>query len=360
MGWFKKLTGGIFEPISHALAGVDDTVRENIPGGWTIPALLAGGYMFAPEIGAFFNPASGATVTAGEVAGGEAAINSALTSGGLASPVGATNALAGGEALSAMPTNYMGAVGGADAASSAFPLTSGMGLSTGAEATGLSQYLNPSYLTPAAIAGSALLGTISSSQAAKAQQQAAQQQAATNLQIFNQQKELQAPWQKAGEAALNKLLPLSMNYTPFGMNQFQQDPGYGFRLTEGMKALDRTAAARGGLLSGSTLKGAQRYGQDLASQEYQNAFNRYQTERAAQLNPLQSLAGLGQSAAGTLTNAAGTYGANQNEAIANTANARQSAYMGPANAVAGGVNQYLNYAGNSALTNALLANRGIA
>ena len=360
MGLFSKLTGGVFDFISDPLAKIDDQVRKNIPGGWTLPALLAGGYYFAPEIGAFFNPASGATVAAGEVAGGQAAIDSALTSGSLTGTAGATNALAGGEALTAMPTNYMGTMGGADAASSMFPLTSSASIPVGAEASGLSQYLNPSYLTPAAIAGSALIGTLSSSQAAKAQQQAAQQQAATNLQIFNQQKELQAPWQKAGEAALNKLLPLSMNYTPFGMNQFQQDPGYAFRLSEGLRALDRTAAQRGGLLSGNTIKGAQRYGQDLASQEYQNAFNRYQTERAAQLNPLQSLAGLGQSAAGTLTNAAGTYGANQNEAIANAANARQSAYMGPANAVAGGVNQYLNYAGNSALTNALLANRGIA
>jgi hypothetical protein len=356
MGLFRELTGGAFDFISDPLAKLDDQVRENIPGGWTLPALLAGGYYFAPEIGAFFNPATGASVAAGEVAGGEAAINSALTSGGLTG----TNALAGGETLTAMPTNYLGAGAGGDLASSAFPLTSGLGLSTGAEATGLSQYLTPSYLTPAAIAGSSILGAYSSSQAAKAQQQAAQQQAATNSQIFNKQVELQAPWQKAGEAALNKLLPLSMNYTPFGMNQFQADPGYGFRLTEGMKALDRTAASRGGLLSGSTLKGAQRYGQDLASQEYQNAFNRYQTERAAQLNPLQSLAGLGQSAAGTLTNATGVYGSNQNEAIANAANARQSSYIGPANAVAGGVNQYLNYAGNSALTNALLANRGIA
>jgi hypothetical protein len=48
-----------------------------------------------------------------------------------------------------------------------------------------------------------------------------------------------------------------------------------------MKALERSAAARGNLLSGSTLKGVQRFGQDLASQEYQNAFNRYQVERAA-------------------------------------------------------------------------------
>jgi len=367
MGLFRKLTGGVLDFISDPLAKIDDQVREEIPGGWAIPALLAAGYYFAPEIGAFFNSATGSTVAAAEVAGGEAAVNAALTSGELAGTAGAidsslagggftgTNALAGAEGLTAMPVNSLGSMGGADAASTMFPLTSGG--SVGAEATGLSQYLNPSYLTPAAIAGSAALGAYSSSQAAKAQQQAAQQQAATNLQIFNEQKALQAPWQKAGEEALNKLLPLASNYTPFGTTQFQQDPGYAFRLSEGMKALDRTAAARGGLLSGGTLKAAQRYGQDMASQEYQNAFNRYQIERNAQLNPLQSLAGLGQTAAGTLTNAAGAYGYNQNEAIANAANARQSSYIGPANAIAGGVNQYLNYAGNSALTNALLANR---
>jgi hypothetical protein len=127
--------------------------------------------------------------------------------------------------------------------------------------------------------------------------------------MFNRQVELQEPWRKAGEQALNKLIPLT-DYTKFGMNQFQADPGYAFRLSEGQKALERSAAARGGLISGSALKAATRYGQDMGSQEYQNAFNRYQTERAAQLNPLQSLAGVGQTATNALTNAAGTYGTN--------------------------------------------------
>ena len=68
---------------------------------------------------------------------------------------------------------------------------------------------------------------------------------------------------------------------------FQADPGYGFRLSEGMKALERSAAARGGLMSGGTGKALQRYGQDLASQEYGNAFQRFQQDRAAR-------AGLGQ------------------------------------------------------------------
>ena len=70
----------------------------------------------------------------------------------------------------------------------------------------------------------------------------------------------------------------------FTMEKFQEDPGYAFRMSEGLKALDRTAAARGGLISGSALKAASRYGQDMASQEYQNAFNRYNQNRAFNSN----------------------------------------------------------------------------
>jgi len=122
----------------------------------------------------------------------------------------------------------------------------------------------------------------------------------------------QQPWLQAGQGALNQLVPLATNYQRFGMNQFQADPGYAFRLSEGMKALERSAAARGGLLGGATGKALQRYGQEMGSQEYMNAFNRYQAERNAQLNPLQSLAGIGQTSANTL----GTYGQN----MANQAN----------------------------------------
>ena len=122
----------------------------------------------------------------------------------------------------------------------------------------------------------------------------------------------QQPWLEAGQIALNKLVPEATNYQNFGMEQFKQDPGYAFRMSEGMKALENSAAARGGLLSGATMKGIQRYGQDMASQEYMNAFNRYQVEREARLNPLQSLAGVGQTTANAL--AAGGQG------FANTVN----------------------------------------
>jgi hypothetical protein len=157
---------------------------------------------------------------------------------------------------------------------------------------------------------------------------------ATDLQreMFERQVALQEPFRQAGVNALNKLAPLASKYTPFGMSQFRQDPGYAFRMSEGMKGLERSAAARGGLLSGATLKGIQRFGQDLGSQEYQNAFNRYQTERSARLNPLQSLAGVGQTSANTIgqagaqfANTAGNIGINQSNVAANALLAGQQA-----------------------------------
>jgi hypothetical protein len=131
---------------------------------------------------------------------------------------------------------------------------------------------------------------------------------------------------------------------PLARQHFQQDPGYAFRQSEGMKALERSAAARGNLLSGSTLKGVQRFGQDLASQEYQNAFNRYQVERSAKLNPLQSLMGSGQSAANVMTGAAGQMGQNEASNIYNAGQARASGYIGQANALnqaLGGITNYM-------------------
>jgi hypothetical protein len=133
---------------------------------------------------------------------------------------------------------------------------------------------------------------------------------------------------------------------PFGAEQFQADPGYAFRQAEGMKALERSAAARGGLLSGGTLKGIQRFGQDLASQEYSNAFNRYQVERAARLNPLQSLMGSGQSSANTLTGAAGQLGQGQAQSQLAAGQARASGYVGGANALSGALGGIGNAAQN--------------
>lgn len=208
--------------------------------------------------------------------------------------------------------------------------------------------------------GSALLGSSASRSAAKTQAAAADRAGDVQRQIFERQTELSRPYREAGEAALNKLIPLASEYTPFGMQQFQADPGYAFRLSEGQKALERSAAARGGLMSGATGKALTRYGQEMGSQEYQNAFNRYQAERQARLSPLQSLAGVGQTTSQQLAGQAGQFGSNLAETIGAGAQARASGYMGTAGAIGGGLNQYLNYSQNQA-QNALLQqalNRG--
>jgi hypothetical protein len=214
-------------------------------------------------------------------------------------------------------------------------------------------------MVAAAVIGSAVVGggvTMSAaSKAAKAQRKAAQSAGQQQQQMFDKQVELQAPFREGGltaQAEIMKLLGLSGDATapgygsmakPFGMDQFQQDPGYAFRQSEGMKALERSAAARGNLLSGSTLKGVQRFGQDLASQEYQNAFNRYQTERAARLNPLQSLMGSGQSSANILTGAAGNLGQGLAQSELAAGQARASGYVGQANALNQAISGITNY-----------------
>ena len=199
------------------------------------------------------------------------------------------------------------------------------------------------WMIPAAIIGSALLGSSASKKAASTQADAANRAADLQMKQFERQVELQEPWRQAGITALNKLTPLATEYTPFGMDQFQQDPGYAFRMQEGMKALERSAAARGGLLSGGMLRGAQQYGQGLASQEYMNAFNRYQAERNARLNPLQSLAGVGQTATNQLGQAGQAMASNVGQAMGAAAQARASGYMGGANALTQGLGTYLNY-----------------
>lgn len=188
----------------------------------------------------------------------------------------------------------------------------------------------------AAVVASAAIGAYATSSAADTQADAAKEAAntsagaqkyATDVQykMFEKNLELQKPWQEAGTTAVNRLAaglaPGGEFGTKFSATNWQQDPGYAFRLAEGQKALERSAAARGGLISGNALKAAERYGQEMGSQEYQNAFNRYYREREAMLNPLQSLAGLGQSSAQSLGGAAANTGSNiGNLAMTNAAN----------------------------------------
>ena len=164
-------------------------------------------------------------------------------------------------------------------------------------------------ITAGAALASAGAGIYGANKAADSQKKAAKKAAKAQKQALAQQIALTKPYVEAGKNALAEYQKLAP-YEDFGMKQFQADPGYNFRMAEGMKALERSASARGLLQSGGTLKGIQQYGQNLASAEYQNAFGRYLTEREARMNPYAYLTGQGQAAAVGQAANVGTTGAN--------------------------------------------------
>lgn len=201
--------------------------------------------------------------------------------------------------------------------------------------------------------------------AAAAQNQAtqmamiAQAQQAANAQNALQKGQATAeaaytPYQTVGVNAINQLAKL---YGPTGeytqmptFAQLQMDPSYAFREAQGMKALQQSAAARGGLLSGTTLKGIQNYSQGLASTEYGNAYNRFMANRLAATQALQGLSGTGFNAAqgiagaatGTAANLAQNYqglGQALGQGYANMGANNASAYMGPTNLLASALGQ---------------------
>jgi hypothetical protein len=136
---------------------------------------------------------------------------------------------------------------------------------------------------------------------------------------------------------------LTQQYTP---EEFAkgQDPGYQFRLQQGQEATNRMANMGGGMLSGNALKGAQDYTQGLASTEFGNAFNRFQTGRTNIYNTLAGIAGLGQNMTNTSATASGNAANFVGSTIQNLGAAQASGTVGAANAITGGIqnagNQY--------------------
>lgn len=118
----------------------------------------------------------------------------------------------------------------------------------------------------------------------------------------------------------------------FGMEDFEADPGYEFRRTEGMRGVEGSAAARGNLLSGAAQKAIQKYGQGLASQEYGNAYSRYNADQTNQYNRLAGVVNTGQGATNQVSNAAGQYGAATASNNAALGNAQAAGAIGQANA----------------------------
>lgn len=224
----------------------------------------------------------------------------------------------------------------------------------------------------ALVAGGSILGGLFGSSAAKkasqAQLQAAREAMALQKELYYDQIARQEPFRQAGITTQNELLrqmglggeATSAGYgnllRDFAAQDYQADPGYAFRLQEGLKALDRQAAARGGLISGGALKAAQRYGQDLASQEFQNAYNRYNQNRQMRYGMLTGQQAVGQQATGQQQQAGQAYGAAAGNALMNAGAARASGYMGQANALAGGIGQAANAYAQQQMLNRIFGN----
>lgn len=189
-----------------------------------------------------------------------------------------------------------------------------------------------------AMGGASLIGGYLNSQAAgrAADAQAGASQYAADLQykMYKQNRADQMPWLRAGQVALSDLEKSKGDWNrDFTMADFQTDPGYAFRLAEGQKAIDRAAAARGMGNSGATMKAIANYGQNMASSEYQNAYNRFNNDRTNRFNRLSSIAGVGQTASNQLGQAGQNFANMAGEAAMGGANARASGIMGQANAI---------------------------
>jgi hypothetical protein len=273
----------------------------------------------------------GGQMTAADIAG----LDPNLTLGGGSDVLGGTDVGGGTGAIITGAAGGAGAgaltAGGATAGLTGIPVVDDflnyIGTPAGAAALGAFGSLAGGYLTGQA-----------AKDAANIQAQSAQNALALQREQFEYQKGLLEPYRKAGESALGRLSGvMGLGGQPAQPQQLlDMDPGYAFRLGEGMKALERVQAARGNMLSGGAIKAGQRYAQDFASGEYGNAYNR-----------LANIAGLGQTVGNQLGSAAQQFGQTAGETMSQGANAlaagrvgRTSGYMG---GIGGAVGAYQNY-----------------
>jgi hypothetical protein len=167
-----------------------------------------------------------------------------------------------------------------------------------------------------------ILGGKGASKAAKAQVQAGDRAIASNERMFDVARGDLAPWREAGGKAIGSLSDmLQPGY------DHTTSPGYQFRFNEGQRAQESSAASKGMLMTGGTLKDLVRFGQGVASDDFNQQFNR-----------TASVAAGGQQANTTLAGLGANMGANNGNIMLQQGNARASGYAGQAAALGGGLN----------------------
>lgn len=189
---------------------------------------------------------------------------------------------------------------------------------------------------------SGYLGNKAAGKAADAQIQASREANQLAKYIYDTTRNDYAPYRAAGGAAVTRAGNLLAN-----PSSITSDPGYGFGLSEGTKAIDRSAASRGSLYSGATLKALQKYGQDYAGTKLTEAVNRN-----------LGVAGLGQVATSGTSNAGANYSNTAGNNLIGAGNANASSYVGGANAWTNALGGATNSLQQQAIIDALLKRNG--
>ena len=218
-----------------------------------------------------------------------------------------------------------------------------------------------------AIGGSSVIGALAAQDAGSSQADAANRASALSDAQYQQMRADQAPYRQAGYNALAEMQRTAKNVPgafKFNNEDIYKDPGYQFQLSEGLRSLAHSNGARGGAVTGGSLKSMADYVNNSAltriNDAYNRAFNTYNTGVASEnqlYNRQAGLAGIGQSAT-NLTNAAGVNNANaMGNYLTSGAAAQAAGTVGMANAANSGLGTYLNYTSNNNLL-AALKNRG--
>ena len=195
-----------------------------------------------------------------------------------------------------------------------------------------------------AVAGATLVSGAMSSNAAKSaartQAQAADRAMQQEREMYDISREDLAPYRETGYTALRDIEALRPMLTAqFGPDQMAQylDPSMEFRRRLGEQTTARMLNVGGGAISGNTLRGLEEFGQNLASTEYGNAFNRFQNERTNIYNTLANIAGMGQQSVNTGVQAGQNFAGQQTGLLTGQAAAQAAGQVGAANAMGGAV-----------------------
>lgn len=200
----------------------------------------------------------------------------------------------------------------------------------------------------AAVVGSAVVGAGTAIYSANKQADAASDQIASSEKLADEslilQKELAdqqrsdfAPWREAGESALSQLQSgINSGAFTVGDIDLTQDPGYQYRMSEGIEALDKSAAASGMLLSGAQQKGVTDYAQNVASDEYANAYAREYANKTNQYNMLAALSQQGQASAAGQASASSNLASSSSNILSGLSSTTNSALQNQANAYSAG------------------------